>query len=150
MADQHPGDALSAYLDDELDDAARAALESHLSSCGECSTILDELRTLRSHATEWATRDLAPSPALWAGVAARIEPRPGHTGARVLPWYRKRWSVGLVELAAAASLIAAVTAGLMWRQAPGAPPVAAGPVPVVAQNRAGRHPGRRPDDGQLR
>jgi anti-sigma factor RsiW len=133
MADHHPGDALSAYVDDELDDAARVALESHLSSCAECRAVVDDLGRLRSQAARWATGGLEPSADLWAGIARRLEGRPDHGGARILPWYRKRWSVGIVELAAAASLIAAVTAGVMWRGAPDAAPVETGPEPVLAQ-----------------
>lgn len=37
-------DQLSAYIDGELDDAARARLDAHLPSCAECSATLDGLR----------------------------------------------------------------------------------------------------------
>ena len=129
----HPGETLSAYLDDELDAAARAAVEQHLAACDDCRAAIDDLRHLRTRARIWSGEDLAPASDLWAGVAERLEARP--TGARVLPWYRRRWSVGIAELAVAASLVAAVTAGVMWRRAPAtAPVVDTGPTPVLAQS----------------
>ncbi len=52
--EQHPTDwerereQLSAYLDDQLDPAERAALEIHLSDCPACQAELADLRALRS------------------------------------------------------------------------------------------------------
>lgn len=129
----HPGEALSAYLDDALDTAGRAAVESHLIACDDCRGVVDNLRQLRTRARVWSGEDQAPASDLWAGVADRLEAR--SSGARVLPWYRRRWSVGIAELAVAASLVAAVTAGVMWRRGPTtAPAVDAGPAPVLAQS----------------
>jgi hypothetical protein len=57
-----------------------------------------------------------------------------HRGAARAAWHQRRWSLGVVELAVAATLVAAVTAGLLWRGAPGAAPAPeAGPAPVLAQ-----------------
>jgi Putative zinc-finger len=39
---------LSAYLDDELDETERAALDEHLATCEECRGLLAELRETRS------------------------------------------------------------------------------------------------------
>ena len=128
----HPGAALSAYLDDDLEAAQRAAVETHLRGCDECRAVVDDLRRLRDQAAAWPA-DATPSSDLWAGIAARLEPRPVATGARLLRWRQRRWSMGIAELAAAAALVAAVTAGLLWRGAPGAPAPGAGPVPVLAQ-----------------
>lgn len=130
----HPGETLSAYLDDELDAAARTAVEAHLTACASCRAVVDDLARLRTDAAAWATDTATPSPGLWAGVAARLEPPVATTGGRVLAWHQRRWSLGIVELAVAASLVAAVTAGLLWRGAPGgAPAPEAGPAPVLAQ-----------------
>ena len=129
----HPGEALSAYLDDDLEATARGAVETHLRDCAACRAVVDDLRRLRDQAAAWPA-EATPSHDLWAGIAARLEPRPVATSARVLPWHQRRWSVGIAELAAAAALVAAVTAGLLWRGAPGgAPTPDAGPVPVLAQ-----------------
>src|SRR5260370_26817699 len=51
--DRHPADwerqreQLSAYLDDELEPAERAALERHLPDCPRCQSELRELRAVR-------------------------------------------------------------------------------------------------------
>jgi hypothetical protein len=128
----HPGEALSAYLDDELEPAARAAVETHLRECDACRAIVHDLRRLRDQAAAWPA-EAAPSRDLWTGIAARLEPRPAATTARLLPWHQRRWSVGIAELAAAAALVAAVTAGLVWRGAPGVAPAPDAPTPVLAQ-----------------
>lgn len=137
----HPGEALSAYLDDELEPAARAAVETHLAACPPCRDVVDDLQQLRSRAAGWGAETASPSPALWAGVAARLDPPAIGSGARVLPWHQRRWSLGVVELAVAASLVAAVTAGLLWRGVPAAAPAPeAGPAPVLAQVEPGGVP----------
>ena len=93
------------------------------------------MRQLRTRARAWAAEDHAPTRDLWSGVAPSLEARPAPGGARILPWYQRRWSVGIAELAVAASLVAAVTAGVMWRRGPAAAPVAdAGQAPVLAQS----------------
>jgi len=128
----HPSDALSAWIDDDLDPTARRAVEAHLAACAECRGVVAELETLRADARRWADDTAQPPTDLWTGIAARLGERAaGPAPARVLRWYQRRWSVGLVELAAAATLVAAVTAGVTWRRAPQAEtpaPVAAEPV----------------------
>jgi hypothetical protein len=44
----HPEDDLSAYVDGELDERARRAVETHLASCEACSTLLRELQDTKS------------------------------------------------------------------------------------------------------
>ena len=116
---EHPGDALSAYLDEDLDPAARREVDTHLAACAECRAILDDLRALAGTARAWRDADVAPTTDLWRGIAARIAgagaPAPA---ARVLPWYRRRVVLGTAELAIAATLVAAITGGLWWRRAP--------------------------------
>ena len=130
----HPGETLSAYLDDELDVAARADVERHLAACDDCRAVVEDLRHLRVQAIIWSAEDKEPARDLWADVAGRLEARPAAAGARVLPWYQRRWSVGIAELAVAASLVAAVTAGLMWPRPPQTGlSVDVGTEPVLAQ-----------------
>ena len=43
----HPGDALSAYLDDELAPAARQEVDAHLQSCADCRAELDAAAAAR-------------------------------------------------------------------------------------------------------
>ena len=136
---EHPAEALSAYLDGDLDAAGRAAIEAHLDGCGECRATVDDLRTLRARARSWAGATASADDRVWEAVAARIAV-PASGGARVLPWYRRRWSVGIVELAVAATLVAAVTAGVMWRSAPDTVVPDAGPEPVRAEFEPGGIP----------
>jgi hypothetical protein len=70
------GAKLAEYLDDDLPDSGRAAMDSHASRCAECSALLSELDSLRMEAA--ALPLLEPSHDLWAGIAERID-------ARVLP-----------------------------------------------------------------
>ena len=48
----HPEDDLSAYVDGELGERARRALEAHLASCEACSTLLRELQDTKSLLSE--------------------------------------------------------------------------------------------------
>ncbi|MFN7977738.1 MAG: zf-HC2 domain-containing protein [Vicinamibacterales bacterium] len=139
----HPLDRLSEYLDDDLAPAERAAIDQHLASCEACRSTLDDLRALRLRAGALASDMATPTTDLWPGIAARLAgprevappaamaPPPG---ARVLPWYRRRVSIGVVELALAASLVAAIGGALLVtnRRVDG-PATPAAPAPIVAQ-----------------
>jgi len=62
----HPDDLLSAFLDDELEEADALRVARHLSGCPECAAELDGLRSMRA-----ALRDLPdvpPPPHLLAEV----------------------------------------------------------------------------------
>src|SRR5919197_6434579 len=101
----HPElEQLSAYLDDELDAAARSALEAHVTSCAECRTTLDALRS--------TIADLATLPAVapteqdsWALRAAIASAR-----APSKRWQRAAWAAGAVA-AAAIAVVAVVRPG---------------------------------------
>lgn len=45
---RHPDDLLSAFLDDELDEAAASRVQDHVLECERCMTELDGLRAARS------------------------------------------------------------------------------------------------------
>lgn len=64
-------DRLMAYLEHEVDDATRVAIERHAVTCGECGALLADLRKLRADASNLPV--LQPSKDLWSGIAARIE-----------------------------------------------------------------------------
>ena len=64
-------DLLSAYLDRELDEATRAAMDAHAAQCRECGSLLADLREIEVKAANLP--ELAPSRDLWSGIAARIE-----------------------------------------------------------------------------
>ena len=64
-------DRLMPYLEHEVDDATRTAIERHAVTCGECGALLADLRKLRTDASNLPV--LQPSKDLWSGIAARIE-----------------------------------------------------------------------------
>ena len=63
-------DRLSAYLDDELDQAERSAIETHLAACDECAGALEALREVKSRARTLENRP--PERDLWPGIEARL------------------------------------------------------------------------------
>jgi anti-sigma factor RsiW len=101
-------DKLSDYLDDELEAAERAAVDAHLRECADCSAVLDDLRRVIARAQAAATAARPPQTDLWTGVAGRID--------RIQQ--PRRVSLTVAQLAAAAVLVAAVSAGAAWQFAP--------------------------------
>lgn len=160
----HPLDRLSDYLDGELEASARRDVETHLDSCAECRAVVADLAALGRGAAEWGRVSQAPAHDLWPGIASRLSgPRATATGdepdsvlapgapvatapagapvvaiASSSAWYRRRWSVGLPELAVAATVLAAVGSALVWSRppTPGAVAGVAVPAAVVAEMEA--------------
>lgn len=138
----HLSDALSAYVDGDLDAAGARAVAGHLADCAECRAVVADLERLRDDVQRWAADTARPAADLWPGIAARLS-APEATQARttgapsrapVVPiaWYRRRVSLGVPELALAASLIAALGGALIYQRGSAPVPVL-GPAPVVAQ-----------------
>ena len=104
---------LGAYLDGDLDDAGRAAVERHLAGCPHCATLVADLERIATDAA--ALPSVAPGRDLWAGIDARIAPPVlGLDGRRARPdaaRHRRRWTAGW-PLAAAAAALVAITAGV--------------------------------------
>jgi predicted anti-sigma-YlaC factor YlaD len=126
MSDQWT-DRLSEYLDGELLDGERIALEAHLQTCAECSAILNDLRRVVRRAR--TLNDRAPSRDLWPAIAGRIGATPAASEEIVELASRRprarRWSFSLPQLAAAGIALMAVSGGAVWLlRSPGAPPVA--------------------------
>lgn len=69
MSDQWM-DQLSDYLDDELDQPQRIALEAHLAECAACTATLADLRRVVGRAQ--VLDDRPPATDLWPGIATRI------------------------------------------------------------------------------
>jgi hypothetical protein len=99
---------LADYLEGDLPQAVRAAMESHADVCASCGPLLADLTALRTDAA--ALPALQPSRDLWAGIAERID-------APVLPLevplvrrsiMHRTW----VRPAAAAAALVLVTAGI--------------------------------------
>ncbi len=126
-------DRLSEYLDGDLAPAERAALEAHLADCATCRTTVEELRHVVTRAHALVDQPVGAD--LWGGVAARI----GASGAPVVDLdarrVRRRVTLSLPQLAAAAVLLLAVGAGggtLAFRT-PAAPSTARTSVPPAAR-----------------
>jgi anti-sigma factor RsiW len=83
----HPGsERLQDLVEDTLDQAERAVLESHLATCALCRSEVDELRTLFEMLSEMP--ELAPSAAFADRVMARVRvPRPAFSWSR--EWARR-------------------------------------------------------------
>jgi Putative zinc-finger len=92
-------DQLSDYLDGELAADETTAVEAHLRECAACNAVLNDLKRIVAQAQHLEPRP--PQADLWAGIERRIE--------RVTP--PRRVSFTLPQLAAAAALLIAVSAG---------------------------------------
>jgi anti-sigma factor RsiW len=109
-------DRLSEYLDGELPDGERVALEAHLATCAECSAILMQLGQVVRRAR--ALKERAPSRDLWAGIATRIGATAAGSPEIVdLASHRRgarRWSFSLPQLAAAGIALMALSGSAVW------------------------------------
>ena len=128
---------LSDYLDGELSDAERRALERHLGACPACTAALAGLLQVVERAR--ALPDRPPEAELWSGVAARIAEAPSPAERRAVRG--RRWAFSLPQLAAAALAVAFASGGGAWLLAryttPAAAPVAAAPALAPAVLPAG-------------
>ncbi len=139
----HPSDALSAYLDGDLEAHEARAVADHLAACAECQAVVGDLERLRATARAWGHELAAPPVDLWPGIAARLSPsetaQAGATGTSSrapvahVRWYRRRVSLGLPELALAASLIAALGGAWLYQRAAAPALAPAAPAPILAQ-----------------
>jgi anti-sigma factor RsiW len=100
-------DALSAYLDDELDAAARAEVEARLADSPEWRAILDELRETRGALRSLPVLDTSPE--FWQRVMAGDDVV-DLAAARRSRARRSVWKVAAVGVAAAAVIIVGVAA----------------------------------------
>lgn len=104
-------DRLSEYLDGELPEGERHALEEHLAGCEACRGTLEELRAVVARAG--SLEDRPPATDLWPGIAERI----GAAG--VVRKARARWgafrlTLTVPQLAAAVVALMALSAGGVW------------------------------------
>lgn len=139
---EHPSDALSTYIDGDLDAAEASAVAEHLAACADCRAVVADLERLRGDVRGWATDTAVPATDLWPGIAARLSApeasqawttgAPSRAQLVQVAWYRRRVSLGVPELALAASLIAALSGALIYQRGPAPAPVV-GPAPVLAQ-----------------
>jgi Putative zinc-finger len=107
-------DRLSDYLDGELPEAERDAVDDHLRSCASCTAVLNDLKRVVARAAAADARP--PQDDLWRGIAARLNE--SGEPARVVPFAPKearRIAFTLPQLAAAAALLIAVSGGVAWQ-----------------------------------
>jgi hypothetical protein len=127
-------DQLSDYLDDELGGAAREAVERHLRGCADCRAVLNDLKRVVAQAQTIPPRP--PQADLWAGIAGQIEGTGLGDGRRPrrVP---VRFAFSMPQLAAAAVVLMAVSAGVAWQIAGRSPRTA----PTAAVAATGAQPG---------
>lgn len=134
---------LSEYIDGELPSDAAQALEAHLAACDACSRTLAELRTVIAAAA--SLEDAPPARDLWAGIAAGIGAARPDVDTDVLPLRpsrrerRRGYSFTLPQMAAAAMLLMAFSAGGAWfiTRQQSAPETAVGTIVHTAATPAG-------------
>jgi hypothetical protein len=108
-------DKLSDYLDDELQEGERAAVEAHLQECAPCTAVLNDLKRVVARAQAAATAARPPQTDLWPGVAIRGRGLSRTLTGPVPARPSRRVSFTMAQLAAAAVLLIGVSAGVSWR-----------------------------------
>jgi len=129
---------LSEYIDGQLDEHERAALDAHLGGCAACRRTLDELRTIVQFAG--VLPSTPPDADLWPGILTRIR-----DDVRVIPigsvgeagsasgagsvrnevghvaeppsrprYATARFTLSLSQLAAAAAIVAFLSGSTVW------------------------------------
>jgi Putative zinc-finger len=99
---------LSEYLDGDLGESERVALEAHLDTCRECGEMLAGLRRVVMRARSLEDRE--PVRDLWSGVAERIGlPEPVSAVPR-----RRRITFSVPQLLAAGIALAVLSGGGAW------------------------------------
>src|SRR5688572_15016634 len=127
-------DRLSEYIDGELTQSERAALEAHLLECAECSRTVQQLRAVVGRAGQVIDRE--PQHDLWTGIATRIETverEPDMTIATSSGKRRVSFSIPQLAAASVALMLVSATAVYMMLQPDGFQRVAEAPTAQVAQ-----------------
>ncbi len=103
-------DRLSEYVDGELANGERHALEAHLATCAACRATLDDLRNVVGRAKSLEAR--GPTSDLWPGVARSI--RGLHVVDRPVRRDRRRFSLTVPQLIAASIALVLLSGGGVW------------------------------------
>jgi anti-sigma factor RsiW len=124
-------DRLSEYLDGELPEGERVALESHLAGCEECAALVVDLERVIRRAR--LVRKETPSRDLWPGIASRIGATPPAPEEDIIQLAsrrlgKRRWSFSLPQLAAAGIALATLSGGAVWMLRGPANPIVVPPV----------------------
>jgi anti-sigma factor RsiW len=119
---------LSEYLDGELDNAERAALEAHLATCGHCYATVAELRQVVARAKSLA--DTPPATDLWPDIRARLT-QGSETRRHAPDLARRRFSFSVPQLLAASIALVLLSGGSAWLALRQGPTNTAEPVAVT-------------------
>jgi hypothetical protein len=108
---------LSDYIDDELAQSERSALEAHLETCAECRATVADLRRVVTLAAG-LDKSVVPGRDLWPAISARLhDPRRPLRVPFLAGWLRPRF-------AAAVALVGLLGCGaVLWLAHPGFQPV---------------------------
>jgi hypothetical protein len=105
---EHVDTVLSAWLEGDLGDDDRRAVDAHLRECLRCASLVRDIENIRRDATKLP--EMAPSRDLWEGIAARIEAPVIELKPRQAPApARRTW-----QMAAAAVVLMAVSSGVTY------------------------------------
>ena len=119
----HP--ALDVLIDAPASEAERSRVLDHVAECAHCEEALATALQLREMARA-LPRERLPERDLWAGISARIDPRPAARpvatgpGRRMAPWLPRTAAAA----AGVAALLAAGALGYLLRGGEGGSPVA--------------------------
>jgi anti-sigma factor RsiW len=132
---EHVTEHLSAYMDDDLDAATRAAVDRHLASCAACAGELEALRRFVAYAGTLASHDAPPAHDLWPGIEARLTAPNVSTFAARRDRGPRVISFSIAQLAAAAALLIAMSGATAWflRGNVGMPASVVATVPIEAE-----------------
>jgi anti-sigma factor RsiW len=105
---EHVDTVLSAWLEGDLGDEERRAVDAHLRECLPCASLVRDIENIRRDAANLP--EMAPSRDLWGGIAARIEAPVIELKPRQAPApARRTW-----QMAAAAVVLMAVSSGVTY------------------------------------
>ncbi len=102
---------LSEYLDGELDQGERNALEAHLATCGHCFATLADLRQVVAHAKTLVDRE--PAKDLWPQIAGGIR-RGVAAGRPAVRPSGRRFSFSVPQLLAASIALVLLSGTGAW------------------------------------
>ena len=128
------------YFEGDLDDARRAEVEAHASSCVRCQGLIRDVDDIRDVAANMP--QLAPSRDLWAGIDSRIQPE-------VVPLVQRRHGIHLSHrlIGIAAAALVVISSSITYVVTRPAGPIGKRPVRVVEQPRDVPVPGASDEIG---
>lgn len=103
---------LSEYIDGELANGERAALEAHLTGCVDCRATLEDLRRVVVRARD--LEDRPPARDLWSGIHKHLTMAQRLEVSRGSKRFTRRFSLSVPQLLAASIALVLLSSGGMW------------------------------------